>query len=68
MRTLAAQEAPLALSIKEACALSSIGRTKIYEVISEGKLRAHKCGRRTFIFYADLMEFLETLPVVGEVS
>lgn len=40
---------PLAYSIKEACAASSLGRTSIYSHISAGRLRAIRVGGRTVI-------------------
>jgi excisionase family DNA binding protein len=51
-----------ALSIAEACAMAGIGRTKIYEAISGGKLPARKFGKRTLILRDDLRRFLESLP------
>jgi excisionase family DNA binding protein len=52
------------LSIAEACAVAGIGRTKIYEAISVGSLKARKCGKRTIILRTDLQSFLSALPVV----
>jgi excisionase family DNA binding protein len=52
------------LSILEACAVAGIGRTKIYEAISEGRLKARKFGKRTIVLRADLQTFLSGLPVV----
>ena len=52
------------LSILEACAVAGIGRTKIYEAISEGRLKARKFGKRTIVLRADLQTFLSDLPVV----
>ena len=40
---------PLAYSIHDACRVSSIGKTRIYSLISEGKLEARKIGKRTLI-------------------
>lgn len=40
---------PLAYSIKEACAASSLGRTSIYAHIAAGRLRAVRVGGRTII-------------------
>jgi len=40
---------PLAYSINEACRVSSLGRTRIYRLISEGRLEAKKVGKRTRI-------------------
>jgi excisionase family DNA binding protein len=52
------------LSILEASAVAGIGRTKIYEAISEGRLKARKFGKRTIVLRADLQTFLSGLPVV----
>jgi excisionase family DNA binding protein len=51
-----------ALSIPQACAMAGIGRTKIYEAIAEGSLKARKCGKRTLVLRDDLREFLASLP------
>jgi excisionase family DNA binding protein len=53
-----------ALSIGEVCRVSGIGRTKIYEAISTGRLKARKLGKRTLVLRADLQAFLASLPVV----
>jgi excisionase family DNA binding protein len=50
------------LSIAEACAVAGIGRTKIYEAITEGSLKARKCGKRTLVLRDDLRDFLASLP------
>ena len=33
------------LTIHEACIYSGIGKTKLYEAINSGKLKAHKAGK-----------------------
>ncbi|WP_346031603.1 helix-turn-helix domain-containing protein [Erythrobacter westpacificensis] len=45
---------PLAYSIKEACRVSSLGRTRIYQLIGEGRLEARRIGKRTLIPAASL--------------
>jgi excisionase family DNA binding protein len=50
------------LSISEACAVAGIGRTKIYQAISNGNLKARKCGKRTLILRDELRHFLTSLP------
>lgn len=50
------------LSIAEACAVAGIGRTKIYEAISAGNLKARKLGKRTLVLRDDLRAFLAALP------
>lgn len=53
------------LSISDACAVAGIGRTKIYEAISDGSLKARKCGKRTLILRDELRLFLTSLPGVA---
>jgi excisionase family DNA binding protein len=53
------------LSISEACAVAGIGRTKIYQAISNGNLKARKCGKRTLVLRGDLRDFLASLPVAA---
>lgn len=45
---------PLAYSINEACRVSSLGRTRLYELIGEGRLDARRIGKRTLIPAASL--------------
>jgi excisionase family DNA binding protein len=53
------------LSVSEACRVAGLGRTKMYEAIADGRLKARKFGKRTLILRADLQSFLLSLPVVG---
>ena len=53
------QGAPLAYSVKEACRVSSIGRTALYQLIAAGRLEARKLGRRTLIPADSLHKLLE---------
>lgn len=53
------QGAPLAYSIKEACRVSSLGRTRVYQLIAAGRLETRKLGRRTLIPAASLRALLE---------
>ncbi|MCK1403938.1 helix-turn-helix domain-containing protein [Bradyrhizobium sp. 76] len=52
----------VALNVAEACAASGVGRTKLYEAIAAGRLRARKMGRRTLILPDDLKAFVAALP------
>lgn len=45
---------PLAYSINEACRVSSLGRTRLYQLIGEGRLDVRKIGKRTLIPAASL--------------
>ncbi|WP_252257615.1 helix-turn-helix domain-containing protein [Erythrobacter aurantius] len=50
---------PLAYSISDACRVSSIGRTRLYQLIGEGRLEARKIGKRTLIPAASLRALIE---------
>jgi excisionase family DNA binding protein len=51
-----------ASSISEVCAATAIGRTKIYEAIDDGSLKARKFGKRTIVLRNELRDFLTSLP------
>lgn len=38
-----------------------LGTTRIYELINQGKLRAKKIGRRTFVSEEDIQNFISSL-------
>ena len=54
MNTTNAASEPLAYSVNEACRVSSLGRTRLYQLIGEGRLEARKIGKRTLIPAASL--------------
>jgi excisionase family DNA binding protein len=49
----------LAYSIAEAASAISLGRSRIYELLKEGKLESRKIGKRTVIPAASLHRLLE---------
>ncbi|XNY07200.1 helix-turn-helix domain-containing protein [Sinorhizobium meliloti] len=49
--------------VSEAVAASGVGRTKLFEAMKLGKLKARKLGRKTIILPDDLKAFMESLPV-----
>jgi excisionase family DNA binding protein len=51
--------AKLAYSIPEAAAAVSIGRSKVYALIAEGRLETRKIGKRTVIPAASLAKLLD---------
>lgn len=51
-----------ALRISEVVEASGIGRTKVYEAIKSGALRAVKNGRTTVVLADDLESWLKALP------
>jgi len=50
---------PLLVGVSEACDLLSIKRTFLYRLISDGRLRPVKLGRRTMFRYSDLLSFAD---------
>lgn len=50
---------PLAYTIHDACRISSIGRTRLYELIKAGKLESRKVGRRTLVLAVSLRRLIE---------
>tara|TARA_R110000803_G_scaffold208819_1_gene277811 strand:+ start:141 stop:323 length:183 start_codon:yes stop_codon:yes gene_type:complete len=51
----------LAYTIKEFCIATSIGRTKVYELIGGGKLLTVKLGSKTLIKADEAQRFLGEL-------
>lgn len=49
----------LAYSIAEACRVTSIGRTRLYGLIAEGRLEVRKIGKRTLIPAASLRALID---------
>lgn len=59
MNNAPADHEPLAYSIADAVRVSSIGRTRLYALINEGRLEARKIGKRTLIPAASLRRLIE---------
>jgi len=55
----------LSLSIEEVSASTGLGKTKLYELINTGELKARKIGKRTLVLKSDLEEFLNSLQPYG---
>jgi hypothetical protein len=53
---------PRTFRLSELARLGPCKRSKLYVEIREGRLRAHKAGSSTFVYEADWLAFLETLP------
>jgi excisionase family DNA binding protein len=61
--------APLATSIDGACRTLGIGKTKLYDEISSGRLRAVKFGKKTLIPTDQFPGWLASLePVEGKAA
>lgn len=52
-------QAPLTVRVKEACRLTGIGRSKLYELIGDDEIDTIKVGTITLIPIASLKRFLE---------
>lgn len=51
--------APLAYTIAEAARVTTLGKTRIYELIREGRLQARKIGKRNIIPAASLRALID---------
>jgi excisionase family DNA binding protein len=49
-------------TLDEACRFTGLGRTKLYEEINAGHIKAVKAGRRTLIPIASIIAWIESLP------
>jgi hypothetical protein len=56
---------PIAISLRDATALSGIGRSSLYKLFNEGKLTPRKSGKRTLILVSELESYLKNLPTGG---
>lgn len=55
----------VAYTIREACAATGLGRTRLYEEISLGKFDARKLGAKTVITAKSLQEYVTALPLAN---
>lgn len=51
----------LSFSIEDVCTATGLGKTKIYQLINSGTLKARKIGKRTLVLKCDLDDFLASL-------
>lgn len=61
-------EPPLARGPDDSARVAGCGRTKIFEAIKAGELKARKLGRKTLILDSDLRAWLASLPQVQQGS
>ena len=56
----------LTVTIPEACKLTGLGRSSIYRLFDDGKLKRLKAGSRTLIKVSDLENYIESLASEGQ--
>jgi excisionase family DNA binding protein len=54
-------------SVEEIMGRLNLGRSKVYEVLTNGQLRSVKVGRRRLVSEAALIEFINYLEAGGSV-
>lgn len=52
---------PIAVSINDACAMLSVGRTKMYELMNTGRVTSVKLGKRNLVRVSSLHALIEEL-------
>lgn len=50
---------PIAIPVDEALRVSGLGKTKVFELIKEGKLKSVAVGRRRLVIYESLEALLQ---------
>jgi hypothetical protein len=55
----------MSYSVDQLARSEPLSRSKIYEEIARGNLKARKAGRRTLILTEDYRAYLDALPVMG---
>jgi excisionase family DNA binding protein len=49
---------PVSTTIDDTCHITGLGRTKIYELIGDGKLKTVAIGRRRLVLYSSIEELI----------
>lgn len=50
---------PISYTVKEACRVSGLGKSLLYEAMKDGRLAKRKVGSRTLIMREDLLKLIE---------
>ena len=53
------EQEPIAVSVNQAVNVSGLSRSKIYELIKEGRIKTRQIGRRRLIIMSSLRALLE---------
>ena len=57
-RRLAAPE-PMAATIDDTCRITGLGKTSVYELIAQGRLKSVAIGRRRLVLYSSIEALLQ---------
>ena len=60
--TPTANPQPIAYTIRGAIAASGLSRSRIYELLARGVLKARKDGRKTLVLADSLATYIDSLP------
>jgi len=52
----------ISVTVNEACRITGMGRTSLYDAICSGKIDAVSVDRRTLVMMDSLMDYLISLP------
>ncbi|SFU20998.1 helix-turn-helix domain-containing protein [Mesorhizobium sp. YR577] len=55
----------ISVTIPEAVQMTGIGRSSLYTLFREGKIRPRKSGKRTLLLVEDLKRYVENLPAAS---
>ncbi len=58
MNTTSTSPVPLAYSVADACRVSSLGRTRLYQLIAENRIESCLIGKRRLIVAASLRRLI----------
>jgi hypothetical protein len=50
---------PIAVTVKAACHISGLGKTKLFELIGSGRLDTVAVGKRRLVIYASIERLLD---------
>ena len=65
MRSLSSHSQQITMSVDEAMRATSLGRTKIYELLNAGCFRSVVVGKKRLIFTSSIVDYLNDLESYG---
>ena len=52
------------MTVDEFCSWASIGRSKFYQEVAEGRITIRKIGRKSVVTLTDAITWLDSLPTM----